>query len=635
MAFWNRRDREQAAPQDDAKSVVVSEELRTIIRDLGGWPHGGQYEMIYRRQPAVRTVVDFLARNIGQLRGKTYLRLDNSDREEIDQHPLAVLLRNPNPDTTRYRFFRDTVADIGIHDRAYWVKDRSPFPRALVRMPPNRLVRRIEGGVRVYRGPDGNVIPRERLVVFPGYCPEGAYWNEDGVSPLETLRRTLSEEWRAQRNREDMWRNAARQSGVIERPLDAPEWSDTARQRFRDDWENTMAGDGNGGRTGVLEEGMKWNAASFSPADVQYIEGRKLTFEEVCRVYGISSAIFQGEGTSKAIDSFHRQLYQDTLGPWLRMIQDEIELQLLPDVETSPATKDRTYFEFNLAEKLQGSFTEQATAITTAVGVPYMSVNEGRTLLNLPRVNAPEFDMPIQPLNVMYGGQPAVPVPTAVPQPKRHGKKSASAPRAALRRRDNASTAHEELFRRYFRAQEQAVAKVSKKSSQFDMDRWNSKLAGELYAARVTLARRTGILAAKQLGGVYDEKITLNYLQETARVQAEGINKHTAAALDAGDDPANVFEVAKTSRAVELGISTATTMINFARNEAAAQTGRAQPERRLVKTWVVTSANSRHPELDGETVGIGETFSNGATFPGDIGAGVDEVAGCQCLVDLS
>ena len=52
------------------------------------------------------------------------------------------------------------------------------------------------------------------------------------------------------------------------------------------------------------------------------------------------------------------------------------------------------------------------------------------------------------------------------------------------------------------------------------------------------------------------------------------------------------------------------------------------------KTWVVTSRKSRHPEMNGETVGIGETFSNGAAWPGDSAAGVDEVAGCQCMVDL-
>ena len=52
---------------------------------------------MYRRQPAVRAVVDFLARNVAQLNAKVYERVSNTDRLEVYDHPLAALLRNPNP----------------------------------------------------------------------------------------------------------------------------------------------------------------------------------------------------------------------------------------------------------------------------------------------------------------------------------------------------------------------------------------------------------------------------------------------------------------------------------------------------------------------------------------------------------
>ena len=94
------------------------------------------------------------------------------------------------------------------------------------------------------------------------------------------------------------------------------------------------------------------------------------------------------------------------------MLQDEIELQLKPEFEPIPR---QTYVEFNLAEKLKGSFEEQATILTTSVGVPVMAVNEGRARLNLPMIDEDWADVPVQPLNVMYGGQPAVQIPTADP----------------------------------------------------------------------------------------------------------------------------------------------------------------------------------------------------------------------------
>jgi hypothetical protein len=93
-----------------------------------------------------------------------------------------------------------------------------------------------------------------------------------------------------------------------------------------------------------------------------------------------------------------------------------------------------------------------------------------------------------------------------------------------------------------------------------------------------------------------------------------------------------VFEVAKTSRAEMLGLSLATTLVAFGRVEAGRHT--ADQGRNIVKTWRVTSSNSRHPELDGQTVPINEQFSNGAQWPGDPILGGDGAAGCECVLDI-
>lgn len=638
MGLFGRRNKDLEPPApaapDHAKSLIITEDLSETISNFG-FPFDSAYGMLYRRQPAVRTVVDFLARNIAQLGIKTYLRLDRDDRIELDDHPLAILLRKPSPSMTPYRLLYALVADKAIHDRAYWVKNGAPI-ESLTRLPPSRLLRRrSDNGTSIdYRTLTGKTIDRASLVIFSGYTPDANWNDEDGVSPMETLRRTLAEEFASQQNREHFWKNAARQGGAIQRPIDAPEWSPEARQRFRTDLENVSTGATNAGRTLLLEDGMVWNGSAFSPRESEYIAGRQLTRDEVALAYGINPQLFKGESANANIESFHRHLYQDTLGPWLRDIEDTIELELLPDLEvTVPAqVRGRTYIEFNLAEKLKGSFEEQARSLTTTIGVPWMTVNEGRAIRNLPRIDDPAFDMPIQPLNVMYGGQAATTLPTDVPQPKRRSKKTA--PAGALRRRNEAAKAHEELFRRYFNAQRKAV---KAKAASFDMDRWNGKLTGELYAARVSLAGKTGKLAAKQIGGVYDEARTLNYLQEGARREADRVNAQTIKALaDAADDEeaiAQVWDEAATSRSSYLGLTTAVEVINFARHEAAYQSSQDDGKTRT-KTWVVTSDNSRHPEMDGENVGLDDAFSNGAAYPGDASAGVDETAGCSCLLSI-
>ena len=101
---------------------------------------------------------------------------------------------------------------------------------------------------------------------------------------------------------------------------------------------------------------------------------------------------------------------QDTLGPDLVDIEEELNLQLLPEFPDA----GNFYFEFNIAEKLKGSFEEQAASLQTMTGGPVLTVNEGRARLNLPRMDDPDCDRLIRPLNVAIGGQ-ASPTDSAPP----------------------------------------------------------------------------------------------------------------------------------------------------------------------------------------------------------------------------
>ena len=125
---------------DGAKAFSGQPTFVQSLADAGPWPWLGAYGAIYLRQPAVRSVVDFLARNIASLNPKVYERKGDTDRIEQDDHPLAELLRHPNPRTTRYRLLRDTVSSQAIYDRAYWFKVRQgPDVVAVADIPPQKV----------------------------------------------------------------------------------------------------------------------------------------------------------------------------------------------------------------------------------------------------------------------------------------------------------------------------------------------------------------------------------------------------------------------------------------------------------------------------------------------------------------
>ena len=612
------------------------------------------YATIYRQQQSVRTVVDFLARNVSQLSLHSFRRISETDRERLRDHPLAQLIARPNGFTTTSRLFRSLVSDRGIYDCAFWLKIQEKGTMTLRRLPPNRVT--IAGDDNWLapeafhvKGSRGTAkIKADQVVYFHGYNPVD---DRLGLSPIETLRRMLAEEYAAGTMREQILRNGARASGYIERPVGGS-WSDKAFNRFRDNWQAQYSGDGPlAGGTPILEDGMVFKSASQTAEELQYIEARKLTRTEVASAYHIPPPMIGilDNATFSNIEEQHKMLYQDTLGPILTDIEQEIELQLLPEFGDT----NGVYVEFNLAEKLKGSFEDQATTLQTSVGGPYMSRNEARARLNLPSIEG--ADELIIPLNVIIGGQ-ASPTDSA---PKgflseaelRHvmaiaKRKTQAGTLIKSRTTDEDKTEFEKVLVKHFTRQADVVrSRIGAKADAdwWDEDRWNDELAADLYALALKTSERTGKATLERVDqepSAYDVGKTLHYMEALAANTAGRINSVTKAQIDearaadgAEADIQHVFDVAKEARAPQSAASIATGIVGFAAVEALTQIGKQDV---ATKTWVVTSQHPRlsHAAMNGETVTLDENFSNGAKWPGDIILGVDEIAGCLCGVDI-
>lgn len=625
------------------------------------------YAALWRSQGAVRTVVDFLGRNIASLGLHQFERVSDTDRKRVTDTGLAQLLGKPNPYTTTYRLMDALVRDFGIYDRAYWLKVRMTGTdqiQGLLRLPPSRVEPVGDNWMWPdafeFRGDKGKrSFAASDVVYFRGYDPDG---DRGGSSPIESLRRVLAEEYEAGRMREATLRNGARMSGYITRPATAPAWSDTAANRFRQAWRSQYAGASGSdvGGTPVLEDGMSFVSASQTAEQLQYVEARKLTREEVAAAYFIPPTMvgIMDSATFSNIKEQHKHLYQDTLGPWLQMIAQEIELQLLPDFPDSKGT----YLEFNLAEKLRGSFEEQAAQLQTSTGGPFMTRNEARALSNLPAIEG--GDELIVPLNVITGGQ-ASPTDSAPTDAVAAGPAPRLARAGAVRVKADEETDPDEgqrdegpeLFRAFFRRQRESVlaslhgaklAGVATKADPawWDGERWNRELTADIHALAMSVSAELGAKQAAALGFTpddYDVDRTKAFLLAVAESRAEWVNAATFAALqdvlaaDPEDEdaktPEDVFTEAEDVRSGSAGRALVTTAASFALIES----GRQLAPDRATKTWRTTSDKPRnsHKAMNGQTVGINEKFSNGLDWPGDPVKGPDEVAGCECSVDVT
>lgn len=604
-------------------------------------------EELYRTQPYLRIVLDFVARNVAHLGLQAFERVDETDRRRLRDDPIAQLIRRPNEHMTRYELFESLVLDLGLYDAAYWVVTEdidapSGAGWTIQPIPPSWVRGHFGGGVFapakfILNMPDGSIreVDSKDMLVFHGWNPGKP---KKGSSPVETLKQVLAEQVQAWSYREQVWQRGGRAGTVITRPAGAT-WSDAARERFVTDWKSRWTGQGaRAGGTPILEDGMTINQLGFSAREEEWAEVAKVALSTVASVFHVNPVMvgILDNANFSNTKEFRKMLYSETLGPLLAMIEDRLNTFLVPRVSSAPGA----YLEFNIAEKLQGDFEEQASILSTSTGAPWMTRNEARARQNLPRVEG--GDELVTPLNVLIGGQ-ASPQDSGTQNEKiRAGVKSALSVKAVPGKNDALQV--DRLMQRFFKRQRAAVlSRLGEKDSEWwDEERWDGELADDLYGLFPDMTQAAAVDMLERAGFSPDDfnrEQTLNFLKAVAERRAAWINETTRDQIEAilaGEGPegvtsaAHVFDVAESARAEQIAVTIAGTLAAFATFEAGKQTGAS------TKTWVTMSTSPRpaHAAMNGETVGIEDKFSNGANWPGDPVLGADGVSGCQCEVEV-
>lgn len=619
---------------------------------------GMSAEDLWRTQPHLRTVVSFVARNIAQLGLHTFERVSETDRQRVRDDAVAQTLARPNPTMTSYELVYGLMADFKLYDLAVWLVIPTAEARSGWQIWPisPAWVTATGGGsawapawIDVQRPTDTRPkrVDATDLLIFHGWNPGNPSL---GSSPVEALRGVLAEQIHANAYRQQVWQRGGRVGTVLVRPVGAPAWSEPAQERFARDWRAKWTGnDGpQAGGTPILEDGMDLKRIGFSAKEDEWIEGAKLSLSTVASVYHINPTMVGvlDNANFSNVKEFRRMLYGDSLGPDLAMVEDRINTFLVPKLSDKPGI----YVEFNIGEKLQGSFEEQAAAMQTATGAPWMSRAEARGRFNLPAIDG--ADGLVVPLNVLVGGQAS---PNDSGSQNLAGGRSEMKALPARQVKARAPEGYEakaaEVLSRFFRRQRAAVLSALGAKADgdwWDEARWDSELSDDLYALALTVAKHVSVATLDALGfdpAVYDEARTYKFLRSVADSRAGMVNATTRdqikAALDANPEdypdgeaptPAHVFDVAESSRVPQASVALVTAFSSFGAQESASQVAGDKAS----KTWVVGSnPRPEHAAVAGETVALSENFSNGMAWPGDSRGGADQVSNCNCELSIS
>lgn len=605
---------------------------------------------LFRTQPNLQAVVTFLADNIAQLPLKEFERVGENDRKRV-RDGANLLLERPNESMTRFELMRATSLDYYIYGRCVWLvtnDDDAPSGRAIYPIPQtwissiNAANGFKVGSVDVLTRDGGSVrIPASELVIFSTYSPTSPI---GATSPIEALKQTLQEQMEADKYRSAVWKNGGKASSYIKRPKDVAPWTPEQASAFRRDFKSAWTGNGAEiGGVPVLEDGMEIVTLQFNSRETQWAEAKKLSREDVASIYHVNpSLIWHTDGQTYASAKENaRSLYNDTLAPMLQMLQQRINHSLLPMLGEDGGR----YFEFDLREKLRGSFEEQAQVIQSSVGGPWLTRNEARAMNNLPAIEG--GDELIVPLNVIEGGL-ASPTDTGT---QNIGQSSASAQTKAAGAAtepkmaksspsDEDAEPFEALYADHFaRMRRSILPKLKAKAAWDDTERWDKELAEDMAKLLKAQVGKRGRSAIEELGldAEFNEEATENYLAKMSEGRAKYANQKAMAEIRSADDPEDAFDHLDAT-AKNWGRSLACAAFAFAINDALRQSSmQGRDVSGAMKTWVVTSGNPRasHAAMDGETVPYGEQFSNGMEFPGAWTGEPDETCGCQCEVEMT
>lgn len=601
---------------------------------------------LYNTQDNLAAVVNFLANSIAQLPLKVYTRSGENDRRRDRSSTAARLLWRPNEDQTEYEFMRALAIEYFVFGCVYvWILPDADSPAGMqVRIIPTDWVTSTAKANNyapdkitvVSNGGSAIEIPRSEFVRFNTYSPgnPGGY-----VSPISALRQTLEEQIQAGRFRRQLWKSSGRLNAQIIRPKDVQPWDNETKkawiEAFREAW---GSGGANAGKIPLMEDGMEIKPFSTSFKEQQWAESIKLSREAVAAAYGINPSLVWHSDTQTYASSKDnaRALYAECLGPVLQMFQQRINAFLLPMI----GADESTYVEFDLTEKLKGSFEERASILQASVGGPWLTRNEARADNNLPPVEG--GDELIVPLNVVTGGQ-------ASPQDTHMGSLSNAATRFKSGGKDVKTkpseaecTRVEKTLSKFFKRQANSILpKLGAKSATWwDAERWDKELAKDLEPVLSDIAADHGEEMAAALDTEYIREWAANYLKKITLSHARKINKTTLekllAAMEAeAEDQMELLkhemEEREGNESILMGAMLARTFAGIGTSEATRQAREQGSRKRVLKQWV-TGANARlsHVLMDGETVPIDDAFSNGAYWPGDDTLSPEESCGCNC-----
>lgn len=331
-----------------------------------------------------------------------YRRADNGGREKASDHPLyAVLHDMANDAQTAFEARELLTASLLIYGNAYARLEWSGRGQVTAMYPldPGTVgVERLRSGRLRYRVTDqrGTVTVHtqdEILHLRYRLARDGVM----GLSPVQLARETFNLGLTQQETAGKQAAKSFRPEGAVVFPQAlGPGAKEGALAALANKIESSSATSG----VLVLDGGADWRSFAFSSKDAEFLESRKLTNLDVCRVWNVPPTVvgITDNATYSNTDQESRALVVRCLAPMARRIEQAMNAALLPG-----ESRKRLFIEHDMAGLMRGDLKARYEAYRIGREWGWLSPDEIRGWENLPKIEGGgEY---LSPLNMTQLGE--------------------------------------------------------------------------------------------------------------------------------------------------------------------------------------------------------------------------------------
>lgn len=342
--------------------------------------YNSQLERGLAENPYIFKAVDLRAHAVSVL--DPVLKDAKGEIIENSKHPLAQLLKHPNPDQSWAELVYDLQAHYALNGNAFlWLRKSGGSITEMRAVPPSKVgylaSNELFHPVKVWQIQTGhgieNVAPQEMIHIHTLVGSDDVM----GVSPLQAAGLSIKAQTSARTWNTSLLENSACPSLAVttQETMTEAQFQQVSQQMARQ-----YSGTKNAGKTVVLDNGLDVKSlGNFNAHDMSYCDGIILTAREVALALSVPPEVL-GDSTNKTFNSMAESMRQ--FANTVASLADKMYSAISRSIAGSYADVAEISYDRQQVEGL----TDKPTMADIS-SCDWLTVNEKRELLSYPPVD--------------------------------------------------------------------------------------------------------------------------------------------------------------------------------------------------------------------------------------------------------